>query len=392
MTYRENITIPQSAEIGTPLFVVMASDTDLDPENTRVSFTLLNTSFPFAINSTSGNMSVSEAISQPGLYEVYVEVSDMGSPQLSSVSIFYVIVAPPNFYDPVFPANLTLSFNEEAIPSTPVFNFTVTDDDNEAEGEVTLSLLPSEYSSDFFPTQTGNTGFLYVNTSFDRETITNFTLAVQAVDNGNPMFRRSSEAELVVLILDINDNPPVFTNAPYAVSVAEDAFVGYSIFQASATDRDVGLNAEILFSLEDGEGVFGIDSTSGNITVQGQLLRANTSFYRINITARDQGVDMLESYTFINITVTEVNDNAPVFVGITQQNFVIPENTEPGYVFPIEVNVTDADTGPAAIVDLSLAQSGNVFVLRGNRLVLDSAVDYEVPVILSVEIVCILVN
>ena len=338
-------------------------------------------------------MSVSTAISQPGLYEVFVEVSDMGSPRLSSVSIFYVIVAPPNFYDPVFPAILTLSFNEEAIPSTPVFTFTVADADDGDEGQVTLSLLPTEYSSDFFLTQTGNTGSLYVNASFDREAITNFTLAVRAVDNGNPMFRRSSEAELVVLILDVNDNPPVFTDAPYAVSVAEDASVGYSIFQVSATDRDVDLNAEVLFSLENGEGVFAIDSTSGNITVQGPLLRADTSFYRINITARDQGVDdMLESYTYINITVTEVNDNAPVFVGITQQNFIIPENTAPGYVFPIEVNVTDADTGPAAIVDLSLAQSGNVFALQGNRLVLNSAVDYEVPVILNVEIVFIVIT
>ncbi len=356
----------------------MASDSDeQNTPNSRVSFAILNETFPFAIDSQSGSASVREPIAEPGLYEVFVEVSDMGDVPLSSVGIFSVIVAPPNAFSPVFPDNFIASFDEESTPSNPVYTFEVIDEDEGDEGMVTMSLLSTTYSVYFRLEQNGNTGQLYVNTSFDREAINNFSLTVQAVDNGNALFRRTSEANLTVIILDINDNGPIFPDAPYEVSVAEDASNSYRIFQVSAMDADIGSNAEILFSFSNGPNEFGINPSSGIITVQGTLLRANTAFYMIDIIAMDQGSPSNSVQTYINITVTEVNDNAPIFDVPIPESITIDENTAPGYEF-LTVNATDADTGPAGIVDFSLSQIGNIFELQNNTLVLNSTVDFEV--------------
>ena len=376
----ETITIARSAEIGTPLFVVMATDNDLaNTPNSAVTFKLSNTSVFFAIDATLGNISVSDAVFLPGTYDFDVEASDMGTPQLTSVGTFSIIVAPPNSHDPEFPVPFTASFDENDVPDIPVFEFDVTDNDSpEAEGQVTITLLPSEFSTSFTLNQTGNRGQLYLNSSFDREEIANFSLFFRAVDNGNPMFRRSSEAVLSVWISDVNDHLPEFVDAPYAVTVREDAPVGYSIFQVSATDNDLGTNAEVRFRVDPGGGVFDIEPVSGNLTVQGTLRRATTPFYMVSIIAEDNGSpDRLSSITHINITVSEVNDNEPIFESLPQENITIPEDTDPGFVF-VNVSVTDEDTGLAGMFDLSLDQTGNVFALDNNSLILNSAVDYEV--------------
>lgn len=377
MYREESVIIAQSAENGTHLFVAMASDSDQEgTPNSQFTFSILDTSLPFSIDPIMGNASVSSTIPQFGLYQVPVGVTDMGDPQLSSSAIFNVSVAPPNLHNPAFPTDFTAEFHEAA-PASAAFIFNVNDGDTGEEGEVTLSLLVSEYSANFTLTQNGNTGMLYLNDSFDRETLANFSLLVQAVDNGNSLFRRTSEAELTVIILDVNDNAPVFENTPYEVMIPEDTSGNYVIFQASATDADIGPNAEILFSLNNSD-VFAIDGSSGNITVTGQLLRATRSFYMVEIIATDQGPDIqLSSSTFISITITEVNDNAPVFTNITSGSITIDEDTEPGTVF-LELNATDVDTGEAGEVFFSLQQTGIVFALQENSLVLNSTVDFEV--------------
>lgn len=375
---RETITIAQSAKIGTPLFTVRATDNDLiNTPNSAVTFELVDSSLPFSIDPILGNISVSAVIPFPGEINISVRVLDMGTPQLTSAGLFVVTVAPPNFDTPAFPANLVGSFNENDVPASVVLEFTVTDDDSDEEGQVTLTLIPSDFSAYFFLTQTGNTGQLYVNSSFDREQVTNFTLPVLAVDNGNLLFRRSSEAEISIMILDVNDNQPMFIDAPYSVSVSENASTGYSVFQVSARDADEASNAEITFRLDSGSEDFSISSVSGEIVVERTLLRATTGFYMIDIIAEDNGSPRMSSLTYINVTVTEVNDNRPEFDPLPQENITIPENTAPGFVLT-NVSVSDADTGTAGLFDLSLSQTGSVFALDGYSLLLNSAVDYEV--------------
>lgn len=51
-------------------------------------------------------------------------------------------------------------------------------------------------------------------------------------------------------IRDINDNPPIFVNAPYRASVDESAPVGTTVYSGiSATDLDTGSNKEIEYAI-----------------------------------------------------------------------------------------------------------------------------------------------
>ena len=68
-----------------------------------------------------------------------------------------------------------------------------------------------------------------------------------AEDNGEP--RRSAQASLSVNIVNVNDNPPQFTNASYHETISEDTRIGTTILVVSAIDPD-GLDEDFQYSIE----------------------------------------------------------------------------------------------------------------------------------------------
>ena len=54
-----------------------------------------------------------------------------------------------------------------------------------------------------------------------------------------------------VLISDVNDNRPVFQQSSYFTSVSEAQSVGSDILNLLATDSDNGINASIIYTIED---------------------------------------------------------------------------------------------------------------------------------------------
>lgn len=73
-----------------------------------------------------------------------------------------------------------------------------------------------------------------------------------------------------VKVLDKNDNYPQFSALEYAHTIKENFVVGTFVLQVSASDIDEGENAHITYSLgNDTDGLFQVDSQSGNITTNG---------------------------------------------------------------------------------------------------------------------------
>lgn len=68
---------------------------------------------------------------------------------------------------------------------------------------------------------------------------------------------------LEVNVEDGNDNRPQFTESVYLVAISENATVSSSIIRVSADDPDYGSNADLIYSLMGGDGVFAINRTSG---------------------------------------------------------------------------------------------------------------------------------
>lgn len=107
------------------------------------------------------------------------------------------------------------------------------------------------------------TGIVRLKRPLDRENESYYNLTVQAVDHGVPPL--SSTVLLSVTVLDVNDNPPEFMNKIMYAAVSESVPIGSDITTVHATSQDIGVNAEISYSIVGGDeqGFFEISSTSG---------------------------------------------------------------------------------------------------------------------------------
>jgi len=61
---------------------------------------------------------------------------------------------------------------------------------------------------------------------------------------------------VTILIEDINDHRPVFTQRLYTATMSESLVPGASITSVSATDRDVGANAKLMYKLAEKDRVY----------------------------------------------------------------------------------------------------------------------------------------
>ena len=64
-------------------------------------------------------------------------------------------------------------------------------------------------------------------------------------------------------VLDVNDNSPVFSQDQYEFSLREHSPVGEALATVTATDRDVGSNAMLTYSLSTGAGQFTVNNATG---------------------------------------------------------------------------------------------------------------------------------
>ena len=110
-------------------------------------------------------------------------------------------------------------------------------------------------------------------------------------------------------------------------------------------DIDAGRNKDIRYTLQNDANVpdgFTINKYSGQINLNKGLDRETRPIINLIATATDQGIKPRHTSINVVITVTDYNDNAPVFSG--KKSFEIQENVAKGtHVFT--VTVTDADEG-----------------------------------------------
>lgn len=89
--------------------------------------------------------------------------------------------------------------------------------------------------------------FLVLTSGLDRESTVEHRTSVTACDGGRP--RLTARLDVVVVITDANDHPPVFERSVYSAKVTENCDVGTTVMRLSAEDRDEGDNGRIVYSL-----------------------------------------------------------------------------------------------------------------------------------------------
>ena len=89
-----------------------------------------------------------------------------------------------------------------------------------------------------------STGVIRTMARFDRESIAEYSVTVTASDHGNPIPLASS-TQVKILITDENDNNPKFEQDVYSISLLERSPVDSVVLWVQASDRDLGLNAQL---------------------------------------------------------------------------------------------------------------------------------------------------
>lgn len=177
-----------------------------------------------------------------------------------------------------------------------------------------------------------------------------YSLTIVATDNGKPPM--SSRIVVYVSVVDANNNAPRFEQRSYLSPVPEGLPIGKRIVRIHATDdADFGVNAEIEYSLVNGNGsdYFAVDSKTGWIHV-GKSIRSLPVGTAFVVTARaiDKGVPPQKDEVPLTLVVTGENRHSPTFAAVSYQ-VRVPEN-EPVNTTILTVSATDGDDGPNGLV------------------------------------------
>uniref|UniRef100_A0A3Q1EEG5 FAT atypical cadherin 3b n=1 Tax=Acanthochromis polyacanthus TaxID=80966 RepID=A0A3Q1EEG5_9TELE len=201
------------------------------------------------------------------------------------------------------------SVYENAAPKALLTRLQASDPDEGLNRTVVYSLVNSV--NDFFSIDPV-TGIVILEKSLDRESRDSYRVRVQATDRAGQQGALSSQVDLTILVLDVNDNAPVFQRRDYGVTVPEDVAVGTEVIRVLATSADIGPNAEITYNIRSGNelGKFIIDTKLGE---QNVTFRIKCLDYYLTVEAWDSGNPPLSTATMVTIELMDVNDNAPTF-------------------------------------------------------------------------------
>ena len=160
----------------------------------------------------------------------------------------------------------------------------------------------------FFP------GLIETNGLLDYEALStkSYTITVQARDSGTQS--KAATADVVINILDLNDNPPVFSKTKFELEVFENATTGVVIGEVTATDADSNQNAVLTYEFLTPNTPISI-TPDGKVKVSGSLDRETTDSYDITVRVTDGGSPSESSTSQVAVKILDSNDNAPVIKG-----------------------------------------------------------------------------
>lgn len=240
-------------------------------------------------------------------------------------------------------------------------NVQISAKDKDLNSVITYSVVASH--ADKFTIANPSTGVIETLTALDRETSATYTVLVRAWDTVN-----AGTATVTVTVLDKNDNKPQFTNIGTGISVSEGVKTGSNVYTISATDPDEGKNAEITYDLDSVGGFFKMNQTTGEITTLRSLDRETDSSHTIIVYARDNGDTIQSVSETITVTVTDVNDNSPVF---SQSEVVVSFNESQACSTSImTITATDADqpNHQNSQITYSIKSGADKFVIDNTNL------------------------
>ncbi|XP_013367580.1 PREDICTED: protocadherin beta-7, partial [Chinchilla lanigera] len=241
------VKMPENSPLGSLVVALSARDLDTGSNGEIVyaffyaTERILKT---FQINSRSGSLYLKAELDYEVIqtYTLTIQAKDGGG--LSGKCTVIIEVTDINDNPPELLMSSLNSPIAENAPETVVAVFKIRDRDSGNNGKMVCSIrddLPFVLKP-----SVENFYTLVTEGPLDREWMEEYNITITVTDLGTP--RLQTQHNITVLVSDVNDNAPTFTQSSYTLFVPENNSPALHIGTISATDRDSGTNAQVTYS------------------------------------------------------------------------------------------------------------------------------------------------
>ncbi|KAJ8342134.1 hypothetical protein SKAU_G00320620 [Synaphobranchus kaupii] len=354
--YTVNIT--ENSPIQTLVLKLNATDLD-EGSNAEIeySFTLYTsekTQEVFSLNPNTGEIKVKGVIDfeETKMFEMHIQAKDKGSYPLSGQCKVLLFVNDVNDnYPEITIKSFQGTIKENVAMGTVLAVISISDRDSGDNGHV--DLLINEHLP--FALNKSSEGYftLVVSETLDRETVSEYDITFKVTDRGTPPLYDNET--LVLQLLDVNDNAPLFPKSFYTIHVMENNAPGSLLSSVTAFDPDLHENQYLVYFIVEKEicnisisMLFSINPEDGNLYALKTFDYEREKEFLFHIEARDSGAPPLSSDVTVHIIIIDQNDNTPVIVSPWRAQGsvleeVIPRSTDKGYLIS-KVIAIDADS------------------------------------------------
>uniref|UniRef100_A0A8C9UQI6 Cadherin domain-containing protein n=1 Tax=Spermophilus dauricus TaxID=99837 RepID=A0A8C9UQI6_SPEDA len=362
-------SVPENVPLGTQLLMVNATDPD-EGANGEVTYSFHNIDHKvaqvFQLDSYTGEISNKEPLDfeEYKIYPMEIQAQD-GAGLMARAKVLIKVLDVNDNAPEVSITSVTTAVPENFPPGTIIALINVHDQDSGENGHITCSIpenLPFKLEK-----LVDNYYRLVTERTLDRELTSEYNITVTATDQGNPTL--STQTHVLLLVTDINDNPPLFYQDSYSIYIPENNPRGASIFSVRAQDIDSNENAQITYSLVEDiiqgaplSSYLSINSDTGVIYTLRSFDYEQFQNLQLRVTAQDSGNPPLSSNVSLSLFILDQNDNTPEILypvlptdGSTGIELA-PRSAEPGYLVT-KVVAVDRDSGQNAWLSYRLLKA-----------------------------------
>jgi protocadherin Fat 4 len=345
-----SISVPESQLLQSIVFAIEAEDPDRGSFG-QLTYQIVGDSENdnFDVIPNTGNVLL---VSRLSFFDQQVHILNISVEDADFIvyGVLKINVTDVNEFSPICEESFITSTIAEGLPANQILaeSLRCSDRDQGPNGVLTFAIVSGDDTNAF---RLNGDGTLTVLETLDFEQVQCYSLLVVVSDGGTPP--RMANSSWNVVVQAVNEFAPDFNNRFYREFIPENSTVGRSVLTVTAMDLDLSTHQDgrVEYSISGlDSSLFTISRSSGLLQVAGDLDRETQETFSFTVTASDQGIPPMMATSPINVTLTDVDDNSPVF---TEQFYHATHNqTDADSVLTVEC--TDPDAGSNAAVTYSL--------------------------------------
>ena len=319
------ISLPLSTPLNTVVLTVKARHFN-SPTTAPIYYSIANicetvqstqcNSRPFALNSVSGNLILTETLDYNQAHQINIAIVGTDACNLvgSAQIVLQITVIPPSI-------QVILSNNgvirEDYSLASDVATVVINDPDHLSTNVTVLDNTTGLVSDTFYLMNLGFSYRLRLLHPLDSKVKGSYYITIQASDPANNVVYFTFN----ITVMGVN-HPPVFGTKAAFIDIPYNTRKGTVVLHVHASDNDVGGSGVVIYQLPPPNATFPyqydftVNSTSGDILVNGVLDRTVAKNFLLLVMARDNptnGEPYLSDYRVANITLLDPNGNPPIF-------------------------------------------------------------------------------